>query len=103
VGLETRVEYLEALEFIGVTLYGNPQKVEFSSAWEHFGKVADDADISRIGRDLYGLQIYSPWFPKRFEMTYMVSIERGELAKIPLRMVAKTIPRSKHQNKSLNI
>jgi predicted transcriptional regulator YdeE len=89
---ETRIERLGPMDLIGVTLYGNPRVVEFSVAWEHFGKVADEAAISRVGKDLYGLQIYPPWFPERFELTYMASIARGSLAKIPARMVMKTIP-----------
>ena len=89
---ETRIESLGRLEKIGVTLFGNPNAIEFSSAWEHFGQVADEAAISRTGKDLYGLQIYPPGFPKRFELTYMASILRGSVAEVPARMVMKTIP-----------
>jgi predicted transcriptional regulator YdeE len=92
----TRIERLEALVFIGVPIYGNPEEIDFSRAWEYFGKEADDAGISRIGRDLYGLQIYSPWFPQRLEMTYMASIEIGDLMDVPLRMMVKTIPASRY-------
>lgn len=59
------------MSFIGVALYGNPETTSLSNAWELFGAVADDAGISRIGKDIFGLQIYHPKFPKRFELTYM--------------------------------
>jgi predicted transcriptional regulator YdeE len=90
----TRIERLEELILIGAPIYGNPEEINFSRVWEYFGKVADDVGISRIGRDLYGLQIYSPWFPQRLEMTYIASIEMGDLVEVPLRMVVKTIPAS---------
>jgi predicted transcriptional regulator YdeE len=82
---------------VGVVLYGNPRTIEFSLAWEHFGKVADEATLSRIGKDLYGLQIYAPWFPKRFEITYMASISLADITTaVPIRMVTKTIPASQY-------
>jgi len=92
----TRIERLGTLELVGVTKFGNPEKVAFSSAWEHFGKIADEANISRIGKDLYGLQIYSPWFPNRLEITYLASIVRGRLKEIPIRMLSKTLPSGKY-------
>lgn len=91
---EMRVESLGILALMGVILYGDPRSVNFSASWNHFGKVADDAGLSRIGKDLYGLQIYSPWFPKRFEITYMASIARESLVEVPVRMVEKTIAAS---------
>ena len=48
---ETRVETCGPREFICVVLYGNPETTPFHSAWELFGEVADEASISRIGKD----------------------------------------------------
>jgi predicted transcriptional regulator YdeE len=89
----TRIEICGPLELMGVALYGDPKKIQFESAWEYFGKVADEASISRIGKNLYGLQIYPPWFPKRFEFTYMACIEKDRGMEVPIRMITKTIPR----------
>jgi predicted transcriptional regulator YdeE len=93
---KTRIETCGPLELMGVTVYGNPEKIKFESAWEHFGKVADEASISRIGKNLYGLQIYPPWFPEIFEFTYMACMEKNHEAETPIRMITKTIPRCKY-------
>ena len=73
---ETRIETCGPMDFVGVALYGNPETTPFCSAWELFGAVADDAGISRIGKHIYGLQIYHPRFPKQFELTYMACLQR---------------------------
>jgi predicted transcriptional regulator YdeE len=93
---ETRIETCGPLELMGVTLYGNPEKTHFCNAWEHFGKVADEASISRIGKNLYGLQIYPPWFPKKFELTYIAGIEKERGIEVPIRMITKTLPGCKY-------
>ncbi len=89
----TRIETCGPLELMGVALCGNPATTQFHNAWEHFGKVADESSISRIGKNLYGLQIYPPWFPEKFEITYMACIERERGMEVPIRMVTKTVPR----------
>jgi predicted transcriptional regulator YdeE len=88
----TRIETCGPLELMGVALYGNPAVTQFHDAWQHFGKVADELSLTRIGKNLYGLQIYPPWFPQRFEITYIASIERERGMKVPIWMVTKTLP-----------
>jgi predicted transcriptional regulator YdeE len=89
----TRIESFGPLDLMGVALYGNPAKVHFHDAWVHFGKVADELTISRIGKDLYGLQVYPPTFPATFEFTYMASIEKDRGIDVPIRMLMKSLPR----------
>jgi predicted transcriptional regulator YdeE len=84
------------MEFVGVALYGNPETTDFGNAWELFGAVADDTGISRIGKDLYGLQIYHPEFPKRFELTYMACLRKETRIDVPIRMLVKSVPKSKY-------
>ena len=84
------------IELIGVSLFGNPETTSFHNAWDYFGEIADSESISRIGKDLYGLQLYHPEFPKRFEMIYMACIERLPNREIPIRMVSKVIPKCKY-------
>jgi predicted transcriptional regulator YdeE len=88
-----RIESCGPLELIGVALFGNPAKVRFHDAWVLFGQLADEAGISRIGRTLYGLQLYPPSFPATFEFTYFASIEKTPDLKVPLAMLTKTLPR----------
>ena len=93
---ETRIESCGPIEFVGVAIYGNPETTPFCSAWELFGEVADEASISRVGKDLYGLQIYHPRFPKRFEMTYMACLQREPDVDVPIRMIVKSLPESRY-------
>ncbi len=89
---ETRIETCGRMDFIGVALHGNPETTPFHKAWELFGAVADDVGISRIGKDIYGLQIYHPAFPKQFELTYMACLEKEADMDVPLRMIMKSVP-----------
>ena len=89
---ETRIETLGPMEFVGVAIYGNAETTPFCSAWELFGEVANDASISRIGKDIYGLQIYHPKFPEKFELTYMACLLRGLDMDVPIRMITKSVP-----------
>lgn len=54
---KTRIETFGPVELIGVALLGNPETTPFHSAWDYLGACADDASISRIGKDIYGLQM----------------------------------------------
>ncbi|MEW6511804.1 MAG: GyrI-like domain-containing protein [Bacteroidota bacterium] len=89
----TRIESFGPVDLMGVVLYGNPSKVRFHDAWVHFGKVADELALSRIDKNLYGLQVYPPTFPAVFEFTYMASIETNPGITVPIRMLTKTVPR----------
>lgn len=93
---KTRIETFGPIEFIGVALFGNPETTSFHKAWEFFGALADDASISRIGKDIYGLQIYHPMFPQKFELTYMACIDKEPNMDVPIRMLSKIIPRCKY-------
>jgi predicted transcriptional regulator YdeE len=91
-----RFETLGPLDLIGTPIYANPDKVPFHLAWELFGKIADDASISRTGKDLYGLQIYPPWFREKHEIIYMACIEKQTNTETPIRMLSKTLPKCKY-------
>jgi predicted transcriptional regulator YdeE len=91
---EVRIEQIGPLELIGVVQYGDPKIVQFHTSWDHFGKIVRDLSLSIIGKDLYGLQIYPPWFPSRFEITYMASMEKENKMDVPIRMLSKLIPQS---------
>ena len=84
------------MEFMGVVLYGNPETTPFHNAWKLFGEVADGASISRIGKDIYGLQIYHPRFPKQFELTYMACLSRESDWEVPTGMVTKSLPKCRY-------
>jgi predicted transcriptional regulator YdeE len=90
--VQTRIETCGPLEFMGVALYGDPRASALRIAWELFGEYADEASISRIGRDIYGLQVYHPRFPKRFELTYLACLPREPGMALPIRMVSKSLP-----------
>jgi len=93
---KTRIETFGPVEFIGVALFGNPEITSFHAAWDYFGVLADDASISRIGEDIYGLQLYHPKFPKKFELSYMACIIKEPDMDVPIRMLSKTIPKCKY-------
>ena len=93
---ETRIETCGPMEFVGVALYGNPETTSLCNAWELFGAVADEAGISRIGKHVYGLQIYHPKFPEQFELTYMACLQREPQVDVPIRMIAKSLPASRY-------
>ena len=93
---ETRIETLGPMEFVGVAIYGNAETTPFCRSWELFGEVADDASISRIGKDIYGLQIYHPKFPEKFELTYMACLLREPDMDVPIRMITKSVPRCRY-------
>lgn len=76
---KTKIEFFGPVEFVGVALFGNPETTPFEAAWEYFGSLADDAAISRIGKAIYGLQLYHPQFPGKFEMTYMACLEKNRI------------------------
>jgi len=93
---EIRIETLGQIEFVGVTLYGNAVSDPADEAWRLFGEVADEAAISRFGKDTYGLRIYPPRFPGKMEWSYMACLPRELDMDIPIRMVAKTLPACKY-------
>jgi predicted transcriptional regulator YdeE len=93
---KTRIEKCGPMSFVGVALYGNPETTRFCNAWELFGAVADDAGISRIGKDVFGLQIYHPKFPEQFELTYMACLQREPEMDVPIRMFGKSLPESRY-------
>jgi predicted transcriptional regulator YdeE len=92
----TRRELFGPLDLMGVVLYGNPSTVRFHDAWVHFGKVGDEIALPRIGKSLYGLQLYPPSFPAVFEFTYMASIEKTPGITVPIRMLTKTVPQGSY-------
>lgn len=94
--MEVRMETLGRLELMGVPVTGDPRTVDFHVAWRLFGRVADAEGISRAGRDLFGLQIYPPGFPKDMEITYLACIEKGGRSDPPLRLVMKSLPESRY-------
>jgi len=96
VNQQTRIETFGPIELIGVALFGNPETISFHKASEFFGTIADDASISRIGKDMYGLQIYHPMFPQKFELIYMACIEKEPNMDVPIRMLSKRIPKCKY-------
>jgi len=96
VNQQTRIETFGPVELLGVSLFGNPETTSFHKAWEFFGTIADDASISRIGKDMYGLQIYHPMFPQKFELIYMACIEKEPNMDVPIRMLSKRIPKCKY-------
>ena len=89
---QVRIETFGPVELLGVALFGNPETISFHSAWEYFGEIADDASIPRIGKDVYGLQLYHPSFPKKYELLYMACIEKEPGTDVPIRMLSKIIP-----------
>ena len=93
---QTRIEKFGPVEFIGVALFGNHETTPFHAAWEYFGGVAEDANISRIGKDIYGLQIYHPKFPRKFELSYMACMVQEPGMDVPIRMVSKKLPECKY-------
>lgn len=90
---QTRIETFGPIELIGIAMFGNPKTTSFHVAWDFFGTIADDASISRNGKDMYGLQIYHPLFPKKIELTYMACIEKEYDIDVPIRMLSKRIPK----------
>jgi predicted transcriptional regulator YdeE len=93
---EVRIETLGPIEFVGVILYGDPESDPSDRAWSLFGEVADEASISRIGKDVYGLRIYPPKFPGKLEWSYMACIPKETDMDTPIRMVSKSLPESKY-------
>ena len=92
----TRIEKCGSMRFIGVALYGNPETTPFCHAWELFGAVADDAGISRIGKNIFGLQVYHPKFPEQFEMMYIACLQNEPEMDVPIRMISKSLPESRY-------
>ncbi|MEW5981940.1 MAG: GyrI-like domain-containing protein [Acidobacteriota bacterium] len=80
------------MEFVGVALYGDPRTTALRRAWELFGEYADEASISRVDRDIYGLQVYHPRFPEQFELTYVAGLLREPGMPLPIRMISKSLP-----------
>ena len=93
---ETRIETCGPIELIGVALYGNPESDPSDRAWSLFGEVADEASISRVGKDIYGLRIYPPGFPSKMQWSYMACLPKEPDTDVPIRMVAKTLPACKY-------
>jgi predicted transcriptional regulator YdeE len=93
---KTRIETFGPVEFIGIALFGNPETTSFHNAWDYFGAIADDASISRIGKSIYGLQLYHPMFPQKFELSYMACIEKEPDMDVPIRMLSKIVPKCKY-------
>lgn len=90
--MDTRIESSGPSEFVGVAVYGDPGGDIADCAWKLFGEVADDAGISRVGRDIFGLQIYHPGFPEHSLLTYMACVKKPSDMAVPARMVAKSLP-----------
>ena len=93
---KTRIEIFGPAEFMGVALFSNPETTSFHAAWNYFGELADEARISRISKDIYGVQMYHPMFPKKFELSYMACIVKEPDMDVPIRMLSKKIPKSKY-------
>jgi len=100
--LPTRIETLGIQEFMGVALYGNPRETSFCKAWELFRDIAEEAKISCVGQDLYGVQLYHPKFPQQFELTYLASVLRQPSLELPHRMLTKTLPSCKYAVQKTN-
>lgn len=93
---ETRIETCGPMEFVGVALYGDPESDPSDGAWSLFGEVADEASISRVGKDIYGLRIYPPKFPGKLEWSYMACLLREPDMETPIRMLTKALPECKY-------
>jgi predicted transcriptional regulator YdeE len=93
---DTRIETFGPVDLMGVALFGNPEVASFQSAWQYFGEIADEASISRIGKDIYGLQLYHPEFPNKFEMTYMACMEKEYNLEVPIRMLSKKLQKCRY-------
>ena len=94
--IEARIEQHGPIEFAGVALHGDLKSEPADNAWMLFGEVADEASISRIGKDVYGIRIYHPRFPDQFEWTYMACIVKEPDMEVPIRMITKSLPECKY-------
>jgi len=45
---------------------------------------------------MYGLQIYHPMFPEKYELAYMACVEKEPSMDTPIRMLSKRIPKCKY-------
>jgi predicted transcriptional regulator YdeE len=94
--VETRIEMHGPMEFVGVALYGDLKSEPADRAWALFGEVADEASISRIGKDIYDLRIYHPRFPDQFEWIYMACLVIESDMEVPIRMITKSLPECRY-------
>ncbi len=93
---DTRIETSDAIDFLGVAITGDINATPCCSAWKYFGQIAGDASISRVGKDIYGLRLYHPQFPKVFERTYMACITKESGMDVPIRMIEKRLPAARY-------
>ncbi len=95
-GVETRIEMCGPMEFVGVAVHGDTKSGPEDKAWGLFGAVANEASISRVGRDIYGLHIYHPRFPNPPELTYVACLIKEPGMEVPIRMITKSVPECRY-------
>lgn len=84
--VETRIEMCGLLELVGVAVHGDTKSGPEDKAWGLFGAVANEASISRVGKDIHGFHIYHPRFPNPPELTYVACLIREPGMEVPIRM-----------------
>ena len=95
---DPRIEAFGPIELMGVIVQGTIESGPEDRAWGLFGATANEASISRVGKDIYGLHIYHPRFPKPSELMYMACMEKE-----PGIRNSDLIPHRKHRLQSTPI
>jgi len=95
-GAETRIERCGPMELVGVAVHGDTQSGPEDRAWGLFGATANEASVSRVGKDIFGLHIYHPRFPNPPELTYVACLVKKPGMEVPIRMIAKSLPECRY-------
>jgi len=91
-----RIETHGPMEFIGVAMYGDLNSESEDRAWGLFEAVAQEEAVSRVWKSIYGLHIYHPRFPDRFDLTYMACVAREPSMGMPVGMLSKSLPECRY-------
>jgi AraC family transcriptional regulator len=88
-------EELPEMKLVGIAEFGNPMEgMNIGELWDRFIKVAGEIKNRIDSDDCYGVETYPPGFPNPFKFTYFAGYKVSDLDVIPIRTVAKTLPKS---------
>lgn len=83
---------LPAMEVAGIATFGSPEGGLFAKLWSNFPTVVDHQPGLKASNYCYGVELYPPGFPKKWEWTYLCACPVEDPAKLPQHLVRVPIP-----------
>ncbi len=90
--IEPTFEQLPGMEMAGIATFGGPPSGLFPALWSNFPANVDNQPGLSTQPYCYGVELYPPGFPKKFEFTYVAAGQVVDASKLPFHLLRFSVP-----------